>query len=183
MPVDALEENQTIHKYFHSYNIHPDIQFESQHSDEKVIVLVRRHPITFVPWIITSLMLFFIPFIVNVFLIQILSVSQVLFVNFFWFSAIFSYIFVNIISWLFNVGIITNERVIDIDYTLILNKEFTGTSIEDITDATARTHGFVRSLFNFGDVFVQTAGSNQDIDFLAVPHPSDVVSMINRLMR
>lgn len=174
--------NET-HKYLHAYNLMPSVRFESQLSDEKAYILVRKHPITFVPWIITSIVLSLIPLFANVVLVQILNIPQIIFINFFWYSMVFSYVFVNILVWLFNVGIITNRRIIDIDYTTIINKEFTGTSLEDVTDATGRTSGFIRSLYNYGDVFVQTAGSAQNIDFHAVPNPSNVVSVINRLMK
>lgn len=175
--------NSKTHKYLHAYNLMPSVRFESQLSDEKAYILVRKHPITFVPWIITSIVLSLIPLFANVVLVQILNIPQIIFINFFWYSMIFSYVFVNILVWLFNVGIITNRRIIDIDYTTIINKEFTGTSLEDVTDATGRTSGFIRSLYNYGDVFVQTAGSAQNIDFHAVPNPSNVVSIINRLMK
>lgn len=145
--------------------------------------MVRAHPVTFIPWIATSVLFFILPIFLNVFLINFFSLREVLFIDLFWYSALFSYIFLQIISWLFNVGIVTDQRLIDIDYSMILSKRSTGTSLEDITDATEKTTGYLRSLFKYGDVFVQTAGTEQNIEFLKVPEPADVVSIINRLMR
>lgn len=183
MPIDAFESKTSFHKLLHAYCIHPHVRFESQHNDEEILLLVRAHPITFVPWIVGASVAFIIPIFLNVVLINFMSLKQVLFIDLSWYSVIFSYVFIKVLGWLYNVGIVTDQRVVDIDYSAILHKEVTGTSIEDITDVTARTTGFINSLFGYGDVFVQTAGKEQNIDFLSVPDPSEVTSIINRLMR
>lgn len=87
----------------------------------------------------------------------------------------------NILYWLFNVGLITNKRVIDVDYSLIVYKEVTEASIEDITDATAQTAGFLGTLFNYGNVHVQTPGMHQNMEFLNIPEPDTVGSTINKM--
>ena len=183
MPIDVFESSETYHKLLHAYSVHPNVRFESQHNDEEILLMVRAHPITFVPWIATALGLFIVPIFLNVLLVNFMTFRQILFFDLFWYSFIFSYVLVHILGWLFNVGIVTNQRVVDIDYSAILHKEVTGTSIEDITDVTAKTTGFIYSLFSFGNVFVQTAGKNQNIEFLRVPDPAEVTSIINRLMR
>ncbi|KXK09807.1 MAG: hypothetical protein UZ22_OP11002000971 [Microgenomates bacterium OLB23] len=66
--------------------------------------------------------------------------------------------------------------------TLILSKKINATTLEEVSDVGSNVNGFIRSLFNYGDVHVQTAGPTQDIDFLAVPEPADVVSIINEMM-
>lgn len=183
MPIESLENLKTDHRFLNSYCVHPNVKFESQHNDEDLLLLVRAHPITFIPWILTSVVMFFLPLGLNIIFIGFFNLREVLFINFAWYSLLFSYVFMNVLSWLFNVGIVTNERIVDIDYAMILNKQVTGTSIEDITDATANTTGFIRSFFQYGDVLVQTAGRTQNIDFYAVPLPGEVVSIVNRLMR
>lgn len=183
MPIDIFESSQSYNKLFHSYCIRPDITFDTQHNDEELLLLVRAHPITFIPWIFNAILFFFIPFVLNVALLRFLSLREILFIDFFWYSVLVSYIFQKVLGWLFNVGIVTNQRVLDVDYTMVLSKKSSATSIEDITDASENTIGYLRSLFRYGDVFVQTAGTEQNIEFLAVPEPAEVVSIINRLMR
>ena len=87
----------------------------------------------------------------------------------------------NVLYWLFNVGLITNKRVIDVDYSLIVYKEVSEASIDDITDATAQTAGFLGTIFNYGNVVIQTPGSNQSIEFLSIPEPDTVGSTINKM--
>ena len=74
-----------------------------------------------------------------------------------------------------------NKRVIDVDYSLIVYKEVSEASIDDITDATAKTAGFLGTLFNYGNVMIQTPGTNQSIEFLSIPEPDTVGSTINKM--
>ena len=183
MPHDLLEDNSTLHRHLHAFCIRPRINFESQQEDEEVLVTLRAHPATQIPWIVTVIFLALLPPFLDVILASFFSSLEIFFFNLVWYSFLASYAFINFLMWLFNVGIITNRRIVDVDYENILIKELTGSSITDVTDVTAVTTGFVRSLFSYGDVFVQTAGVHQNIEFLKVPDPSEVVSIINKLMR
>ncbi|MBI4991017.1 PH domain-containing protein [Candidatus Gottesmanbacteria bacterium] len=99
-----------------------------------------------------------------------------------WYLITFSYIFINFLLWYFTVSIVTNERIIDIDFINLLNKKFAETRINRIEDVTMRTGGFIRAFFDFGDVLVQTAAKEVQFEFLAVPHPEKVVRTVNELM-
>jgi hypothetical protein len=80
------------------------------------------------------------------------------------------------------VGIITNQRILDLDFFNILYKEFTATTIEHVSDLTTKVGGFFRSFLNFGAVFVKTEGFEQNIEFTDVPRPAEIVEIINNLM-
>ncbi|MBP9798278.1 hypothetical protein KBC70_04000 [Candidatus Woesebacteria bacterium] len=178
---DPIKRGENKSSYLHSLTSYPQVKFDQQEDDEEIILLVRAHPITFIPWIATAIVIFILPIIFNVFLTDLFSVLQILFINLFWYCLLASYIFMNILYWLFNVGLITNKRVIDVDYSLIVYKEVSEATIGDITDATARTAGFLGTMFNYGDVSVQTPGMNQNIEFLSIPEPDTVGSTINKM--
>jgi len=169
-------------RYLNSFSVYPKTRFESQNDDEHIILLLRAHPITFIPWIATAVGAFFLPILLNFILPEFLTVAQVLFLNVFWYSGLITYVFLNILLWLFNVGIVTDQRVLDVDYFNIIQKSVNATTLEEVSDVGAKTNGFIRSLFNYGDVLVQTAGPASDIDFRAVPQPAEVVSIINEMM-
>jgi len=183
MPLHAFEHKESVHRHLHTFCIRPDIRFDSQHDDEEVLLVLRAHPITLIPWIITSIILVLVPPFINLVLSNFFSLKEIFFIDLIWYSFVFSYAFINLLLWIFNVGIVTNYRMIDVDYPNILIKEETGSSIEDATDLTAQTTGFIRALFHYGDIYIQTAGIMQNIEFLKVPDPDNVVSIINRLMR
>lgn len=167
----------------------PDgIRFETQETGETIILFLRKHWVTNLSWIVTSLLLIIIP----VFLLPGVFFGGLLpsgvsssFINFLilaWYLFISSYILVNFLLWYFTVSIVTNERVIDIDYVNILNKKFAATRIGKIEDVTMRSGGFIKALFDYGDVVVQTAATETQFEFLAVPHPDKIVRVINELM-
>lgn len=181
-PLPSQTHKKKENHYLHALCTYPDVRFESQHEGEEVILLVRAHPITFIPWISAAIIMFIIPIFSNVFLVSLMGVKEILFINLLWYCLLFSYVFMNVLYWLFNVGLITNIRVIDVDYSLIVHKEVTEAVLEGIPDATARTAGFLGTLFSYGDVHVQTQGMNQNIEFLTVPEPDTVGSTINKLI-
>jgi hypothetical protein len=47
--------------------------------------------------------------------------------------------------------------------------------IEDVNYTQA---GFIRGLFNFGDLFVQTAGGKENIEALAIPMPAKIARLV-----
>ena len=168
-----------------SYYLRPDkTRFETQGNSEEIVLLLRAHPITTLGWVFTGLLLILIP----VFLFPYLILNNFLPSNYtvfmpvvvlVWYLFTFSYLLVSFLLWYFTVSIVTNERIIDIDFINILHKEFSATTLSKVEDVTMKTGGFIRALFDYGDVFIQTAGTNANFEFLAAPHPEKVVRIIN----
>ncbi len=175
--------NKINNHYLSSYCFYPDINFETQSVDEKIILLLRAHPITQISWIFNSLIFFVLIFGLNFITHSFFNINQKIFINFFAFFSVFSYVWFNFLSWFFNVGVITSERVVDIDFHMVLYKEVTATRLGKIEDITAKTGGYIASLFDFGNVFIQTAGTQANIEFINIPHPSKVVDTVNNLIR
>ena len=46
---------------------------------------------------------------------------------------------------------------------------------------TVRVGSVIRTMFDYGDVFVQTASEIQSIEFEAVPHPEQVSHVLHEL--
>lgn len=188
-PVKNKSRLQVIGKLLASYQFMPeDIKFETQSPGETVLLLLRKHWITNIVWIFTSLVfiitpiIFFPVLILNINLDQYISMSAISFISIFWYLITFTYIYVNFLLWSFNVWIVTNERVIDIVFINLLNKKYAETRIAKIEDITMRTGGFIRSVMDFGDVHVQTAAKEAVFLFSAVPHPEKIVRILNELM-
>lgn len=177
------EKSKEKHLLLHSFCLHPLIRFETQTNDEEVILVLRSHPITQINWILTSIIIFFLPLFFNIFLTEFLSGKQVFFINLFWYAFLFSFVFLNILNYLFNVGIVTNKRIIDVDFHQILYKEVTASSINKIEDVTVKSAGFFAGFFNYGNLFIQTAAEEQNIEFLNIPQPMEAASVINKLMK
>ncbi|MFC1727098.1 hypothetical protein ACFL0Y_01115 [Patescibacteria group bacterium] len=158
------------------------LNFETQERKERVILLLRRHFITNLSWILTTLALVMAPFLfLNYFPFE-LPFRYRLIIALVWWLASFAFAFEKFLSWLFNVNIITDERIIDIDFPSLLYKDISETKLDQIQDVSIRVGGFTRSLFNFGDVAIQTAGPKVEIYFEAILNPEQVSKVLNELV-
>lgn len=162
---------------------HAHVRFSSQHKDEEVLLIVRRVLITQIPWIINAVILLLLALFITTFLQDIFTTNQLIVVTLFSFFFIFSYAWVNYLLWYFTIGLVTNERIIDLDFYHLIYKEFSATTIRQVSDITTKVGGFLGSVLNFGDVFIKTEGFQQDIEFEDIARPQDVVKLINTLMQ
>ncbi|MBL7150820.1 hypothetical protein ISS86_02730 [Candidatus Microgenomates bacterium] len=163
------------------------IRFAAQEKREKIVLLLRRHPLTNLPWMafLTVLLLvppFLLPVFISLGIIPHLPSSLQLIAILFWYLGCFGFFLVNFLLWYFNVNIITDKRIVDIDFIYLLYKETTATRINQVEDVTYKMGGLICTIFNFGDVFVHTAGPEQNIEFLAVPKPDEVTKIIVEMM-
>lgn len=165
----------------HAFCIRPNISFDIQDTGEEVILFLRAHPITQLYWIVNGLILSILLIVLNFIFPTIFTPQQIFFINIAGIFFIGAYLWANFLTYFFNVGIVTNKRVIDIDFHAIIYKETTEADLGKIEDITAKSGGYFASLFNFGDVFIQTAGTEVNIEFLKIPRPSEVVNIINHL--
>lgn len=177
-----MENNNKKGSIFYSYCLNPQIKFETYEDGEKLLLLLRSHPFTQIGWILNSIFLFIFVFVLNFLIQSFFNLGQIFIINCFATVFILSYVWFNILNWYFNVGIVTNKRVIDIDFYMVLYKEVTEAQLDKIEDITVKSGGYFESLFDFGSVFVQTAGTEANIEFSNVPHPTDAVQIINKLL-
>jgi hypothetical protein len=171
-----------------SYVVKPNgVHFATQAETEQILLILRRHPITQLLWILFAAVLILfppliLPFLQDVFAdLQIPGSYQVV-ITLFWYLATFAFILTNFVLWYFNVNIVTDQRVLDIDFPSLLIQDVSGTHIEQIEDVTFQQIGVFSSIFNYGNVFVQTAGPTSNIEFLQVPNPKNVSRIILDLM-
>ncbi|MEK7633929.1 MAG: PH domain-containing protein [Patescibacteria group bacterium] len=177
-----MENNNKKSSVFYSYNLNPQINFDTHEEGEKIILLLRSHPFTQIGWILNSIFFFILLFVLNLFLQSLLNLGQILIINLFFIVFILSYIWFNILSWYFNAGIVTNKRVIDIDLHAVIYKEITDAQLSKIEDITVKSGGYLQSLFDYGSIFIQTAGAAVNIEFNNVPRPTDAAQVINKLL-
>lgn len=169
---------------FNSYIPKPiNIFFSSQHRSEKIILVLRKHPITQIPWLTTLFFLSLLPLIALA-----LGAGSFAPTNFvvagviLWYLLMTGFAIESFLSWFFHVFIITDERIIDVDFLSLIYKRITSAKIDNIEDVTAVTGGAIRSVFNFGTVKIQTAGARPEIAFEDVPRPSRVTKLLNELI-
>lgn len=160
----------------------PGVNFENQKSDETVLLLLRQHWGTNTSWILASVVFFFVPWLFKYFPgYSFLPERYQLAVLIGWYLLLTAYIFEKFLSWFFNVGIVTDRRVVDVDFYGLLYKEISDAELDKIEDVTQKQVGAIRTVFDFGDINIQTAGEKANIEFHDIPHPRQVVKLLEDL--
>ncbi len=189
-PTTAKTETQEHHMHaFAAFCQDPvGFTFQTQEVDEHVLLFLRKHFITNVPWIILSLIFLIIPPLVLPLLqdpnlpFNTLPSRFYVVLGLFYYLVVFGYIFANFITWFYNISLVTQKRVVDIDFQDIIYTNVASTKIDLVQDVDYTQIGVFQSIFNFGDVFVHTAGDNPNFDFIQVPQPARVSSIIEDLI-
>src|SRR3989344_901348 len=177
--VDKLKESSIHSLPGHSHNplaafcYYPDhARFATQDKEEQVVLLLRKHPITNLRWIIIAAVLIMAPLFLTTFpIINFLPERFQIVALIFWYLLVVAFIFEEFLGWFFNVYIVTDERIVDVDFVNLVYREITDANIDQIQDVTAQMGGVVRTIFKYGDVVIQTAAEVPRIEFEAVPDP------------
>ena len=161
----------------------PNIRFETQEKKEKIILLLRPHWFTSLPWIGLVILMTFVPFFLRFlpFLEQFPFRYQVIIVVL-WYLLTLAVALENFLSWYFNVNIVTDERIVDIDFYSLIYKEISHCKIDKIQDISFKMGGIARTIFDYGDVVIQTAAEIPVFEFDSVPKPALVVQKLNELI-
>lgn len=166
-----------------TYCINPaHIIFQGKDITSDIHLFLRRHVITNLSWILTALLLLFIPPLVQ-FLLT-LSPTTPIPPNFltvfvlFYYMVVAMYIFLNFLSWFYNIIMITTSEILDLDYADIVYHDVAATNVSLIEDVQYVQSGFIQGLFNYGNLFVQTAGGKENIEALKIPKPAEIARFI-----
>lgn len=167
------------------------VSFQTQKEKESIILFLRSHFITNVSWIIFTVMLIALPLIITLLLplfkIDFLSTPAagrftIVFILLYY-LLILSYVFINFLHWFYNVFIVTSERIVDIDYSDIVVHNMAETKLSHIEDVKYTQSGFISTFFNYGDLFVQTAGTEENFEAISIPKPGAATDIITQLTR
>jgi len=167
-----------------SFSIFPKkVRFETQEIKEEIILLLRRHWVTNLPWILTVLFMFIIPMALSSFqMLSFMPPEFRLMTVIIWYMIILAYVLESFLSWYFNVYLITDERLVDVDFYSLIYKRVSETKIDRIQDVSYSQGGIVQALFNFGTVHIQTAGEVPEFAFEDVPKPAKITKVLNQLV-
>lgn len=159
-----------------------DLRFDGQDPEEEIIIITRAHWVTNIPWVFIALILFFAPAVLIFFpLLASFPPNFRLIFVIVWYLVLLMYVFGKFLSWLFNMTIITDERIVDVDFIDITNKKVSDAEISKIQDVSFTNGGAIGAIFNYGDVLVQTAAEVNEFVFEKVPNPGLVANVLQKL--
>jgi uncharacterized membrane protein YdbT with pleckstrin-like domain len=82
------------------------------------------------------------------------------------------------IDYYFDVWIITNKRVVNIEQKGLFNRQVSELELARIQDITTEVTGVIPTMLNYGEVFIQTAGENPRFIFHQVPDPYGIKDIL-----
>lgn len=159
--------------------------FPGKEKDEQVVLLLRRHLFILLKQNLLFLIYFSIPvaiyilakfwftFILNfpVYPVFVLVVST-------YYSFFLLFLLIEWIDYYFDVWVVTDKRLIDVDQVGLFKRVVSETRLDRIQDATVEINGMFPTLFHYGNIHIQTAARTQRFVIRQVSEPTRVRSTV-----
>lgn len=147
---------------------------------EQVIRIYHHHPLPFVIQILKSLGASF-PFFFLLFLFSSAMRYEWIVISVLFIMAIYTVIIVYLalIYWLDKL-VITNKRIIHIDWKLLSQRDEGEALLTDIQDISSKEKGILSALylFDYGQIRLETAASKATIIFTEAPDPEGIKAFL-----
>ena len=165
-------------------------RFIGQKEGEEILLLVRRHWFNmFIQFLMIAFAVILLiviyaalpvifPFFASGAGFKVLIFLASLFMIFIW--MLFSLIW---IDYYFDIWIITNKRIINIEQKGLFIRHVSELAFKNIQDVTTEVTGFIPTVLNYGDVFIQTAAEKERFIFKQVPGPYKIKDLIMNLQK
>lgn len=157
-------------------------------ADEYLVTIVRHHWWVLLKSVFGVFIIFLLPFIAVPLLGFYLTQSGVAvatagamsgFFGSLWALICWQLLFVRWTDYYYDVWIITNWRIIDIDQIGLFRRNTASImDLSHIQDMDTELNGIIGNLLNFGHINVQTAGTRNEFDIDDVGNPTKVEAMI-----
>ena len=153
-------------------------RFETQGPDEKILMVLRAHPVVNLGWVLSGIFFILLPLVIFIILSltefqfqNFLSVKSILGLSLVWYLFTFGFLFQQFLLWFFNIYIITNKRIVDVDFYHLFYKQISETPLENVQDITNREVGMIQNWLDFGELVIQTAGETENFECSNVANP------------
>lgn len=166
----------------------------NQNKNEEIYILIRSHWIVNIGWVANAIFYSILPVILYLFIPFFVSLLQIDF-RFsdipmrFWFisilvyySFIFTYVFMHFIDWYYDIFIVTNERIIDLEFSPLLGYKIVEANLINIQDIKEESREFWGLIFNFGNIKAKTSSDQGFLMLNRVPNVYRVRDVISNLV-
>ena len=161
------------------------IEFPWKRPGEKIYLMLRAHWLIITGHIISTCVLILIPptlfllgqyFFKNIVPTDLRPIINLTVSAYYLFLLIYFYI-----GWLdyyLDVWIVTDERIINIVQDGMFQRTVSELNIYRVQDATAVSKGIIQTFFRYGDVLIQSAGTQNRFNFNRISDPYQVKKII-----
>lgn len=165
----------------------PQAVFPNQRNDERIFVIARRHYVDFIFFAAAIIILGFVPIILffATYSTSMSFMSVGVYVrDFFILGALAYYLTLTVLfltTWIiyyYNIFIVSDERVVEIVQKGLFSREVNELSFEQVVDVSSETKGFLNTLFDAGEIEIQTAGPERNFVFRRISRPHIIVEIL-----
>jgi len=165
-----------------------NFHFKGQNPNEEILLVVRRHwfdilkqfLVIFLMALLLLFSFFALPYFSDDFGGTKLR-SLILFLESSFVMLIWLYAFLIWIDYYFDVWIITDKRIINVEQKGLFIRHISELKLPKVQDVTTEIEGIIPSILNYGDVHIQTAGTVTRFIFWHVPNPYKIKGIIMKL--
>ncbi|MEO5927739.1 MAG: PH domain-containing protein [Patescibacteria group bacterium] len=154
--------------------------------EEQTKAVLRRHWMTLLSLTAAFILVLFLPLIV----ISAVQYASPMFFDdparttllvlglsiFFLYAWLF--LFQNYIDYHLDVWIVTDHRILNIEQHGLFARTVSELRLYRVQDVTAEIKGFLHTMLDYGNVYIQTAGEKERFLFEDIPHPNQVTKMV-----
>lgn len=165
------------------------------HENEEVRLVVRKHWFVLVMKLLSLVLMFFLPLILFVALrffinaaggewhslLAALGGPLTVFLLLLWMFFIWIWGFAIWTDFYLDVWVITNKRIFDIEQIGFFQREVSILRMDRVQDITTNVRGIFPTFFNFGEIHVQTAGSDREFIMRGAPAPTTLKQLVSSL--
>lgn len=163
------------------------LTFCIQKDGEHVKKVIRKALIIEVPWLVVVSGIFLILIIFQFSLMNMafeknfLGLLTFVTMNLMVFLGLYS--FNRLLNWFYSVNIITDQRLLDFEFSDIGGKNIVECELADIQSITLQNQGLLSFLFRLSTIKILTSGDNPNVDFEFIENPTKIQNLISDLAR
>ena len=163
--------------------------FDGQKEGEEILLVAHRHWFNIAVQFVPIFCMLIVLFILNLSLPMLLPAIQTNYADLYNFMITFFLMLLWIFSFLiwidyyFDVWIITDRRIVNVEQKALFSREVSELEHIRVQDVTTDVKGFFPTLFNYGDVLIQTAGERDRFDFECVPDPYAIKDLVMKMQK
>lgn len=164
--------------------------FTGQKEGEQILLIVRRHWFNIFQNLFAVLIMvlllfvsyFYLPFLFPIFQSDAYN-SLFMFLENLFAMIVWILFFLVWIDYYFDVWIVTNKRVVNVEQKGLFSREVSELEFEKIQDVTTEVLGIIPTFLNYGNVCIQTAGEKEHFTFADVADPYRIKDLIMNLQK
>ncbi|MEX0930336.1 MAG: PH domain-containing protein [Candidatus Paceibacterota bacterium] len=160
---------------------------------EQVLFEVRKHWFIYVSkvWVLPLLALVFPAVVIGVevsgvdlpFVVEVHHVALGLFLYFVWLLLLWVIAFILWTDYYLDEWIVTLHRIIDVEQLGLFRRDVASLHFDRIQDVKVVVSGFIATLLDYGDLHIQSAGSEREVVLTGAKRPFAVKKELNHLMK